>query len=376
MKELRISQCRQAISGLKSLRPNNIKSSWKKHKQSHSRYITDSHLQTKIKMVSSAFMRLDEQIDQSINEYNTQIKSLETQALKDSEQWYLIKKLPEITDHESFIHRPIQILEKHHSVLDKRMKLYNDWHYPGLCIQPRHGWIENMASCDPLYIVDYKVAFTEPSKEVFNKQFQKRVRQYQQDVWHPKCDRLFHRLPQEQFGFILSFQWLDYLPIQGITKVLAEVKDLLRPGGTFLFSYNNCEYPASCKLFENGTHPYTTQTMVQEAVSQHDLVINYVYSDTGFDWMEVKKSGELQSVKHGQAVGKIWKTEVEQPKPKDRWNKKEIEAIQQEAIDIGIDGPKEIKSAYSIPTLVKKIEIYKVQQAKLKAKANKQDQDK
>ena len=163
--------------------------------------------------------------------------------------------------------------------------------------------------------------------------------------------------------------------MEGIQAVMQEVHDLLRPGGVAIFTYNNCEFPPTCRLFEQGKLPYTTWYDINKLLIKLGYNINYHYSVNGFDWFEVKKPGKLETIKGGQTMGRITqKPGIEEPKPKDRWNKQEILAIQQEAIDIGIDGPKEIKRAYSIDSLVKKIHNYKVQQAKLKADQNKMNE--
>ena len=383
---MKLSELVKQKSTLQKSRPDKVSYTWAQFKSNIHNKIDNysvltadqqSHLQTKLKMVTSAFGHVKEYIDECIDTVTEQIKQLEVTAYSQSLKWYVEKKLPEEADPKQVKHKPIKLLEGNHHILDKRMKLYNDWRFPGICIQPRHGWMDNMASCDPLYMVDYDQAHCKSSLEVFKTHFQKRIRFYKQNVWHPKAQKIFENLPPNQFGFIMSFNWLNYVPREGIQKVYEEIFELLRPGGTFMHTYNNCEYHHTCGLYENGTHPYITSAQIKKLANSVGFELVFEHSDRGFDWMEIKKPGKLQSVKHGPALGKICRDpEVEQPEAKKRWNKKEVLAIQQEAIDIGIDYPKRIKTVYSLDTLVKKIHDYKVKQAKLKAKTNKQNQDK
>ena len=386
MQELTISQCRQAIHNLQQMRPKQTEYTWHRHKSANEKMIaksdlldkhTISHFQTKLKMVSSAFNRLNEYIDENVKLFLSQIQKMETQALQDSLKWYVSKKLPQLREPSAI--KPLNIHDEHMQILDIRMKIYCNWKYPGCCLFPRNGLYENMVSNDPLYLLDYEQSFLEDVKNTHNTTYRNRLRLYIMQVWHPKfTGRLLgteKALPSKQFGFVFGAHFLNYLPMEGIQAVMHEVYDLLRPGGVAIFTYNNCEFPPTCRLFEQGKSPYTTWYDINKLLIKLEYNINYHYSVRGFDWFEVKKPGKLETIKGGQTMGRITqKPGIEEPKPKDRWNKQEILAIQQEAIDIGIDGPKEIKRAYSIDSLVKKIHNYKVQQAKLKADQNKMNE--
>ena len=337
-----------------------------------------SHLQTKLKMVTSAFAHVEEYMDECIDKLTEEIKLAEATAYPESLRWYVEKKLPEEADPLNVEHKPIELLENNHNILDKRMKLYNDWRFPGICIQPRHGWMDNMASCDPLYMVDYDEEYCKPSLEVFRTQFQKKIRYYKQNVWHPKAQKLFENLPPNQFGFVLSFNWLNYVPREGIQKVYEEVFELLRPGGTFMHTYNNCEYHASCRLYENGTHPYITSSQIKKLADSVGFELHFEHSDRGFDWLELRKPGELQSIRGGQALGRIEvgnRDELEklQNAKKGLITREEYEDYLDEGAKLGIDTYKNLRRNYTWEAVKQKVDAKKslIKQKEEKEKANK-----
>ena len=269
MQELTISQCRQAIHNLQQMRPKQTEYTWHRHKSANEKMIaksdlldkhTISHFQTKLKMVSSAFNRLNEYIDENVKLFLSQIQKIETQALQDSLKWYVSKKLPQLREPSAI--KPLNIHDEHMQILDIRMKIYCNWKYPGCCLFPRNGLYENMVSNDPLYLLDYEQPFLEDVKNTHNTTYRNRLRLYIMQVWHPKfTGRLLgteKALPSKQFGFVFGANFLNYLPMEGIQSVMQEVHDLLRPGGVAIFTYNNCEFPPTCRLFEQGKAPYTT----------------------------------------------------------------------------------------------------------------------
>ena len=373
---------------LQTSKPNKMSDQWAQFKSDMIKTMTwksvisadrQSHLQTKLKMVTSAFGHVEQYMDETIAELTEQIKQLEQTAYPQSYKWYVEKKLPEEADPGTVEHKPIRLLERNHNILDKRMKLYNDWRFPGMCIQPRHGWVENIASCDPLYMVDYEKEHCETSSKVFNEQFQKKIRTYKMNVWHPKAERIFEYLPQNQFGFVLSFNWLNFMPREGIKQVYQEIFELLRPGGIFMHSYNNCEYHATCRLFEHGTHPYMTSSQIRELAQSAGLEYHFEHSDRGFDWLELRKPGELQSIRGGQALGKIEvdnRVELEKEqniKAHGVMTREEYWEYLDEGARLGIDTYKNLRRNYSWEAVRQKVLNKKAQ---IKQKEEKEKADK
>lgn len=178
--------------------------------------------------------------------------------------------------------------------------------YPALEIGPGDGqWTEFMVAADPLYIVDIHPEFIESTKSKFPIEYQRRLRSYLLG-WHdmPKDDLSI--LPQNQFGFIFSWQVFDFFPLDKIKLYLEQCFNLLRPGGVMMFSYNNCEFSNASVYAEIGFKSWMTKTLLIETCQEIGLeILDTKESLSGFHWIKIKKPGELKTIKAGQSMGEI-----------------------------------------------------------------------
>jgi phospholipid N-methyltransferase len=178
--------------------------------------------------------------------------------------------------------------------------------YPALEIGPGDGqWTEFMVAGDPLYIVDIHPEFIESTKSKFPIEYQRRLRSYLLG-WNgnPKDDLSI--LPQNQFGFIFAWQVFDFFPLDKTTLYLEQCFNLLRPGGVMMFSYNNCEFSNATVSAETGFKSWMTKTLlIQTCEGIGFEIMETRDSLSGFHWIKIKKSGELRTVKVGQAMGEI-----------------------------------------------------------------------
>jgi len=190
-------------------------------------------------------------------------------------------------------------------IIKVRIRQYGDWHYPGLQLNTREKqWIDCMITCDPLYLVGENIDQLNDVIKDYPKQYQDRLRLYTVDQ--------FGELPQEQFGFILCWNLFEYCTITEIEPYLNSVYNLLRPGGVFMFSYNNCDVVSSAKSTESEIFNYNTVRAMQAACEKTGYEV-LSFEDGGVEhwkspytsWAEIKKPGELSTVKAHQALGKI-----------------------------------------------------------------------
>lgn len=199
--------------------------------------------------------------------------------------------------------RVMNFSDEAHNTIVSRIRIYADWHYPGLEIGPGDGvWTEELVGLDPLYLADINQEYLDNTLSKFNPTYQRRLRPYLIDNSNPNLKML----PQNQFGFVFSFNVFEYLPLESFKLYLREVFDLLRPGGTFMVSYNNCERWHGAYRAETHTASFMTKTLLlslanligYETVATFDL-------DNFISWVEIKKPGELKTVKGHQAMGEI-----------------------------------------------------------------------
>lgn len=188
-----------------------------------------------------------------------------------------------------------------------KISQYSDWHYPGLQINPREKrWIDCMIASDPLYLTNYNINPVKNIISEYTEVYQRRLRLYE------ISDRDFSALPQNQFGFILCWDSFTYLSQDKIEKYISEVVKLLRPGGVFMFNYNNCDLAESAYVIDHQAGSYMSASLLKKIVNRNGLeIINLIdleTTDAFYNYIslaEIKKPGELKTIKIHQALGKI-----------------------------------------------------------------------
>lgn len=190
-------------------------------------------------------------------------------------------------------------------ILTKRLRLYSDWHYPALEIGPGTGvWTEELVGNDPLYLLDVRKSYLDETIAKFNPTYQKRLRPYLIPENNEPEDLSI--LPQNQFGFVTSINVFEYFSFDKIRHYLEEVWKILRPGGVFLFTYNNGERYRCAQLAENGTVSYIPKTMLVTFCETHGYEVLETFDlDNTVCWIEIRKPGNLKTVKTHQAMGEI-----------------------------------------------------------------------
>jgi hypothetical protein len=201
-------------------------------------------------------------------------------------------------------------------ILDK-ITSYSQFKYPGLQLNCSYSpnaydiiaWVNSMVACDPFYLAGPydnhgKLSYLENMISPYPEIYQKRVRLYGVE------NRNLDILPQAQFGIILCWNFFNYQTLDTIQIYLSKIIKLLRPGGVMMFSYNNCNFVESATLFDNDRGSWaTTEALEKIFLSQGFEVIEFkdIKTDviTYCSWVEVRRPGELSTVKRSQALGLI-----------------------------------------------------------------------
>jgi hypothetical protein len=188
--------------------------------------------------------------------------------------------------------------------LYNRLSLYTDWHHPGFLIRPENGeFLEPMKSCDPLYIADESEHLLRPTKNLYNAEYQNRLRYF---LINDDRDHILNHLPDGQIGFIVAIHFFNFKPIEILKRYLEEFWKKLKPGGVVLFSYNNCDYPDAVKQVENFYQTYVPGGLLRSLVELHGFeILNSFDLETNVSWIEIKKPGILESMRGGQTLAKI-----------------------------------------------------------------------
>lgn len=185
-----------------------------------------------------------------------------------------------------------------------RVRDLSNWKWPAMEIRPSHGDIsQHMIACDPLYLVDTDAGLFKVVKTMWNPEYQRRLRYY---TVSETDRRIFHQLPQHQFGLIVSVDFFNFRPLQLIERYLKEIFQLLRPGGMVIFTYNNCDYPIGVDNFENSYYCYTPGRHVKAIAEKIGYRIASSFDlENNVSWLELQKPGTKTSLRGGQTLGRI-----------------------------------------------------------------------
>jgi hypothetical protein len=256
------------------------------------------------------------QIQDSIRQFeNTldQVKESVQAIIETSESSYYANsyELYESQRHdknETILSRTIQLTPEHQEFLTTRIRSYADWHYPGMIIRPGCDlpWSNQVVALDPLYLVDQHHDLFDPFVSGFSSEYQRRLRQYIVDEYADPIAPFLGQLPDGQFGFILAYNFFNFKPLSIISKYLEEAYIKLRPGGTLAMTFNNCDQSGGVKLAERSYAAYTPGRRIRDIATQLDFRVTMFYEiNSAITWLELKKPGELSSLRGGQALAKI-----------------------------------------------------------------------
>lgn len=190
-------------------------------------------------------------------------------------------------------------------IMRARLKSYADWRLPGMIIRPRtEDYINDMVALDPLYLVDHDAELLRPSTEQYLPEYQRRLRMY---TINDYVDRpIFRNFPAGQFGVIFAYNYFNYKPLSVINDYLAELFQLLRPGGILMFTYNNCDLWHCVSFAEKNFMCYTPGVKLWNLARENGYVVNFEHNGLlDAKWIELKKPGEITSIKGGQSLAKI-----------------------------------------------------------------------
>ena len=245
-------------------------------------------------------------------------------------------------------------------VVLQRLDLHLDWKYPGLEIGLHdHVWTERLVALDPLYLVEPNLNLIDESIKQFTPEYQRRVRPY-----HLR-DIDFRTLPQGQMGFVFSWNYLNYKSLDTIKQWLQEVYKVLRPGGVFMFSYNNADIPSGAGFAETFWMSYMPKSTLVPLCEMlgYEVIASYDFNQSAC-WIELKKPGLLQTVKAHQALGELKPVGSEpEPEPEpitedqmstasiEQLERKELYELRRLANELKIDTPDRIRYGYTLEKL-------------------------
>jgi hypothetical protein len=202
-------------------------------------------------------------------------------------------------------HKSPQLTDEKATELRTRVSSYSDWRHPAMVIHPwQEPFIQDMVASDPLYLVDETYLLLNPVLEQFNDLYQNRLRVYA--IEETFDQPILAQLPDQQFGFVLVYNYLDYRPFEFVKRYMSEIYEKLRPGGVLAMTFNDCDRFKALQGVEQGITGYTPGRLVR-AWARY-LGFEEVYTTSACVpsvWIEFQKPGELTTLRGGQSLAKI-----------------------------------------------------------------------
>ncbi len=255
--------------------------------------------------VNESFEKFNLTIQELIKQIDQNIALLHNRYCRASYQLYREEMIHESTDY--ILNRRFgEMSSDVYQYLHDRVHLYNRWHYPALIIRPGlETFIKNTVACDPLYIADQHLDLLKPCLEFFPEKFSRRIRRYVFDEYN-ESKPILHALPDNQFGLILAYNYINFRPFELVEKWLRETFDKLLPGGVFIFTFNNCDLAHGVRLTEMNFMCYTPGRLVEQLAKNigYEIVFRYDTHSPN-TWIELKKPGDFVSIKGGQCLAEI-----------------------------------------------------------------------
>ena len=232
-----------------------------------------------------------------INEINDRITELSHKLFDDS------FKIENSQVNVDFVrdNRKIPLREDMEQIVKQRILLYTNWRYPALEIGCRDGeWTQYLVAADPLYITDPFIEFLDKANSQFPGAYQNRLRKYQLKDYN------FSALPKNQFAFVFSWGHFNFLSLDTTGQVLKQLRELMRPGGVFLFSYNDGDTPQGAGMAETMAQTYLPKSLlIPTCESLGFEIVNDANYGPNVTWLEIKKPGTLSTIKAHQVLGEI-----------------------------------------------------------------------
>ena len=282
----------------------------------------DSGLHTILNLVSTHNLQIGNLANQLIHDHTTiqqsfdqfertleQLKIQLQQQIEEAEKPWLIDSYK---DYSEFMESAEQIQEwapelpvERKLLYYNRMAHYTGWKHAAMIIRPGvENFIDYMVSCDPLYLVDVDYDFFKPATDRFNQVYQDRLRKY---VINEKQDgEILDRLPDNQFGLVMAYNFFNFRPLEVVKQWLSECYQKLKPGGTLIMTFNDCDRYKAVLLVERHYTRYTTGKMIRNWAKYLGFEETFCHHDDGpITWIELRKPGELVSLRGGQTLAEI-----------------------------------------------------------------------
>jgi hypothetical protein len=262
----------------------------------------DNIIKTHNELVSN-IAKFSAQIETLKQDLRSEIIQHEQEYLANSLHVYQEEMIHDTPD--VILNRRMRINDDDDLILRTRLKNLTDWRLPGMILRPGvETYIEDMVPLDPLYVVDHDRELMRPAISKFTPEYQRRLREYVINDW--VNGPILDKLPNNQFGTIFAYHYFNHKPMPIICKFLTEFYQKLRPGGSVLMTYNNCDLAHGVIRAESVWMLYTPRRLIEQHAARIGFELTNAYDGKGdVSWLEFRKPGDIVSLRGGQTLAKI-----------------------------------------------------------------------
>ena len=253
--------------------------------------------------IHNGIAKFSAQVESLKEELRSEIVQREQQHLIDSLHVYREEMIHDTVD--VILNRRMRIDNDDDLMLRTHLKNLTDWRLPGMILRPGlENYIEDMVPMDPLYVVDHDPELMRPAVSKFTPEYQRRLRKY---VIDDRADGpVLDQLPDNQFGAIFAYHYFNHKPIEIICKFLTEFYQKLRPGGSVIMTYNNCDLAHGVIRAESAWMLYTPKRLIKKHAAELGFELITAHDGAGdVSWLELRKPGDIVSLRGGQTLAKI-----------------------------------------------------------------------
>jgi SAM-dependent methyltransferase len=253
-------------------------------------------------------------IHNSFDNFNRELMLLKDQIVEQIEQkekfwlaesYRLFEEEIRQEHHDYILNRRGQLTAE--TELRSRLQMHAEWKYPGMIIRPGlETLITEMVSYDPLYLVDTSMDLLRkvPLVNNFTPEYQTRLRNIV--VSETLEEEILVKVPNSQFGLCLVYNFFSFRPLEYIKKYLQEIYLKLKPGGILIFTFNDCDREAGVRLAETHYACYTPGKLIKQLTDNIGYSQIHSWHNNGaMTYVEVRKPGNLTSMRGGQTLAKI-----------------------------------------------------------------------
>jgi SAM-dependent methyltransferase len=253
--------------------------------------------------IQLAFDAFEKDLAALKSQLNELIAATEKPWFQESYRLYEKEMIYETTEY--ILNRRPGITSETEQFYRTRIVRYNSWQHPAMIIRPgQETYINELLASDPLYLIDESHDLLTPAMNLFNEQYQGRLRPY--TINERQDNEILNKLPNGQFGFVLAYNFFNFRPFEVIKKYFAELYQKLRPGGVLAMTFNDCDRDKGVILVEQHFCCYTPGYLVRELAQSLGFEIVFSWTDQGpSTWLELRKPGEFESLRGGQALAKV-----------------------------------------------------------------------